>query len=77
MNELTTVQENAAAILQLDAYFTDPDETKTITVLTQKKGDLKSEIDQKLESIGISVVLITPLLKLPDPTWMISRSTRH
>ena len=68
MSPLTQVQENGAAILRSDAFFSDHDEEKALTVFTQKKGDLESEIKQKIESLGLSVVVLTPLGKLPDPS---------
>ena len=68
MKELTTVQQTMANTLQSDAVFTPTDTTKKIEVLTQKLGDLDSLIEQKINSIGISTVVITPLAKLPEPT---------
>ena len=66
--EFTDLQESAATLLKADAFFTPADAAvKPIPVFTEKMGDLANKIETKLATLGVSVVVITPLGKLPEP----------
>ena len=66
--EISTLQQKIADLLQGDAVFTPSDPKMTIQVFTQKLGDLANQIKTKVSKLGISAVVVTPLIKLPEPT---------
>ena len=66
-NELTDLQESAATLLRADAFYTPLAPAKSISVFTEKMGDLTNKIDTALAKLGISAVIVTPLGKLPEP----------
>jgi hypothetical protein len=55
-------QQRIADLLNADAFFNDPDESKKLLAITQRKGNIQSEVQQKLLKIGAGVIVMLPLV---------------
>lgn len=52
------LQEKAAELVQADPYFAG------IEVLTERKGDLTQKLNTALQTLGLSVVVMTPTFQI-------------
>lgn len=62
MSKIFDCQQRIANLLNADAFFDDPDETKKLLAITQRKGNIQSEVQQKLMKIGAGVIVMLPLV---------------
>jgi hypothetical protein len=76
MSKILDCQQRIADLLNADArpaniapenwppIFSDPDPAKKVEAITQRKGNIQSEIQQKLIKIGVGAIVMLPLI-----TW--------
>ncbi len=62
MSKLFDVQQRIVTLLLADAFFTDPDATKAVPVITQRVGDIESWVEEKLMASGVGVIVMLPLV---------------
>lgn len=62
MSKVFDTQQKLVDLLAADAYFTDPDPTKVVRVLTQRVGDIETEILTGLQTLGVGVIVMLPLI---------------
>ncbi len=72
MSKIFDCQDNLVALLTADAYFTDPNPKKVITVLSQRKGNIQNEVQQKLVQVGVGVIVMLPLVTFNGEAGRIS-----
>lgn len=62
---LTALQASAVAILSADPFFdgTSSANSQAIPIVTEKKGDIESQILTCLGSVGICVLIMTPVFE--------------
>ena len=66
MNPLLQLIQDSVDTLNGDAFFNDPVESRRIVVITQNVGDIETEVQTKVANLGISVVAVMPLVKMPE-----------
>jgi hypothetical protein len=62
MSKIFDCQQRIADLLNADTFFNDPDESKKLLAITQRKGNIQSEVQQKLLKIGAGVIVMLPLV---------------
>jgi hypothetical protein len=62
---LTNLQSSVVGILTADDYFSGLASTnaQTVPIITEKKGDIESQIQACLGSVGVCAVVITPIFE--------------
>ena len=50
-------RDHLIALLTADAFFTDPDPKKIVTIVTKKAGDVDAMIAEKLQEIGVGLLV--------------------
>jgi len=62
---LISLQNSVVNILQADSFFNGLTSVnqKAIPIVTEKKGDIKEQIDLCLGQVGIAVLVITPVFE--------------
>lgn len=64
---LTDLQEETASVLASHEFFTPAGSEPPIPVLTEKIRDLENEIQRKLSTLGVSVIIVTPTATVEYP----------
>jgi hypothetical protein len=79
-SKIYTAQETLAALINADArpanvleaawppIFNDPDPTKAVEAITQRKGNIALSVQAKLQALGAGVIVMLPLITKPDPS---------
>lgn len=62
MSKIFDTQQHLADLLNADApFFNDPDPTKAIVAITQRKGNIAIAVQQALQKLGAGVIVMLPL----------------
>ena len=61
-SQIYRAQDRIVSLLAADEFFTDPDPTKVIAVLSQRHGDLANELARVLSDAGIGVTVMLPVV---------------
>lgn len=56
--KISTVLGNLIDLLEADPFFADPDPTKVVTVVAKKAGDIEALIAEKLQEIGVGLLVV-------------------
>jgi len=64
MSKIFNTQQRIADLLNADLYFNDPDPTKRILAITQRKGNIANVVQAALMRSGVGVIVMLPLM-----TW--------
>ena len=62
MSKIFDCQANLKTLLTASAFFTDPDPTKAVPVISQRVGDIPTAVAQALQKIAVGVVIMLPLV---------------
>jgi hypothetical protein len=62
MNKIFDCQQHIADLLNADPFFNDPDPTKKIEAITQRKGNIALAVQQGLQKLGVGVIVMLPLM---------------
>lgn len=66
MSKIFDCQDRIVALLNADPFFNDPDPKKKIEVLSQRRGNIANEVQQRLIKIGVGVIVMLPLVTFPE-----------
>ena len=68
MSLLTDLQEDAAARLAAQTFFSDAaaSSPRPVAVLTEQRGNLAHRVQQSLTGLGIACVLLTPTARMTN-----------
>jgi len=64
MSKIFDTQQRIADLLNADPFFNDPIPAHKIVAITQRKGNIASEVAMSLTKIGCGVIVMLPLM-----TW--------
>jgi hypothetical protein len=62
MSKIFDVQQHIVDILNADPYFNDPDPTKVVLAMSQRKGNVAQEVQIALTRAGVGVIVMLPLM---------------
>ncbi len=62
MSKILDCQQRIVDLLNADTFFNDPITAHKLLAITQRKGNIQSEVQQKLIRTGAGVIVMLPLM---------------
>jgi hypothetical protein len=64
--KISDCQARIVSLLTADPFFTDPDPTKVVGIISKRRGDLEAAMNEKLNAIGVGLVVLLQGVALPE-----------
>jgi hypothetical protein len=61
MSKLSDVQDHLVSLLTSDPFFSGSVDNKPVAVLAQRKGNIQSAVAEKLQTVGVGVIVRQPI----------------